>query len=137
MVHYSDFVRNFMEKYEYLAEAIETFTRVLRRLDSEKEFGDKMDKLVEGYMYPEADNMQEYLNGVIELSKEYDENECTLDFIFLLLCTPIVYERYMERGLSEQLFWDTMADMKYKLIECIKCEEVPGTFVAGWYNGFF
>ncbi|MBQ3537214.1 MAG: DUF5596 domain-containing protein [Clostridia bacterium] len=137
MVHYSDFVRNFMEKYEYPAEAIETFTRVLRRLDSEKEFGDKMDKLVEGYMYPEADNMQEYLNGVIELSKEYDENECTLDFIFLLLCTPIVYERYMERGLSEQLFWDTMADMKYKLIECIKCEEVPGTFVAGWYNGFF
>ncbi len=43
----------------------------------------------------------------------------------------------MERGLSEQLYWDTMADMKYKLIECIKCEEVPGTFVAGWYNGFF
>ena len=137
MVHYSDFIVKFMDKYDYPAEAVETFSRVLKRLDSEKEFGDKMDKLVEGYMYPWADNMQEYLNGVIELSKEYDENECTLDFIFLLLCAPIVYERYMEKGLSEQLYWDTMADMKYKLIECIKCEEVPGTFVAGWYNGFF
>ena len=30
-----------------------------------------------------------------------------------------------------------MADLRCKLIECIKCEEVPGTFVAGWYNGFF
>lgn len=137
MVHYSDFIADFMNRYAYPAEAIEAFTRVLKRLDSEKDFGDKMDSLVEGYMYPEAHDMQEYLNGVIELSKEYNENECTLDFVFLLLCTPIVYERYMERGISEQLFWDTMADMKYKLIECIKCEEVPGTFVAGWYNGFF
>ena len=137
MVHYSEFIASFMDRYEYPSEAVEAFTRVLKRLDSEKEFGDKMDKLVEGYMYPWADNMQEYLNGVIELSKEYDENECTLDFVFLLLCTPIVFERYKEKGISEELFWDTMADMKYKLIECIKCEEVPGTFVAGWYNGFF
>lgn len=137
MVHYSDFILNFMNKYEYSAEAIETFSRVLKRLDEEKDFGDKMDKLVEGYMYPWPDKMQDYLNGVTELSKEYGENECTLDFIFLLLCTPIVFDRYKERGLSEQLFWDTLADMKYKLIECIKCEEVPGTFVAGWYNGFF
>lgn len=137
MVHYSDFIVNFMNRYEYPAEAIETFSRVLKRLDAEKEFGDKMDKLVEGYLFPWPDSMQEYLNGVVELSKEYNENECTLDFIFLLLCTPTVYDRYMEKGLSEQLYWDTLADMKYKLIECIKCEEVPGTFVAGWYNGFF
>ena len=137
MLHYSKFIADFMKRYEYPAEAIETFTRVLKRLDEEKEFGDKMDALVEGYLYPQADNMQQYLNGVIELSKEYDENECTLDFIFLLLCTPVVYERYKEKKLSEELYWDTMADMKYKLIECIKCEEVPGTFVAGWYDGFF
>ena len=86
MLHYTEFIADFMNRYDYPPEAIETFTRVLKRLDEEKEFGDKMDKLVEGYMYPWADNMQEYLNGVIELSKEYNENECTLDFIFLLLC---------------------------------------------------
>lgn len=137
MLHYTEFIADFMNRYDYPAEAIETFTRVLKRLDEDKEFGAKMDKLVEGYMYPWADNMQEYLNGVIELSKEYNENECTLDFIFLLLCTPIVYERYKEKGIPEETYWDTMADMRCKLIECIKCEEVPGTFVAGWYNGFF
>ncbi len=137
MLHYTEFIADFMNRYDYPAEAIETFTRVLKRLDEDKEFGDKMDKLVEGYMYPWADNMQEYLNGVIELSKEYNENECTLDFVFLLLCTPIVYERYKEKGIPEETYWDTMADMRCKLIECIKCEEVPGTFVAGWYHGFF
>ena len=71
MLHYTEFIADFMNRYDYPPEAIETFTRVLKRLDEEKEFGDKMDKLVEGYMYPWADNMQEYLNGVIELSKEY------------------------------------------------------------------
>lgn len=137
MLHYNEFIINFMDRYQYPAEAIETFSRVLKRLDDEKDFGDKMDKLVESYMYPWADKMHDSLAGVIELSKEYNENECTLDFIFLLLCTPIVYDRYKEKNIPEQTYWDTMADLKCKLIECIKCEEVPGTFVAGWYDGFF
>lgn len=137
MLHCNDYILNFMKYYDYPEIAVKEFTRVEKRLDDEPEFGEKMDKLVEEYMYPEADEIGPVLDKVTVLAEEYGENEYTLHFVFIMNCTPILRERYKEINMPDEIFWDTMADMKCKLMECIKCKEVPGTFVGGWYNGFF
>ncbi|MBQ2759930.1 MAG: DUF5596 domain-containing protein [Clostridia bacterium] len=137
MTHYNDFFKDFMSRYNYPEIAVETFSRVLKRLDDEKDFGDKIDELVTAYMNPENEELGPFLDKVTELSKEYNENEYTMHFIFLLLCTPILKENYEKAGIPEYLYWDTMDDLRCKLKECIDCEEVAGTFVAGWFNGFF
>ena len=137
MIHNSEFVQNFMARYSYPEEAIKEFTRIEKRLDSEAAFGADMDKLVEGYMFPETDGLGEALEGVKQMSEKYGENEYTLDFVFLLNCLPILKERYDKAGIEEKIFWDSADDFRCKLIECIDCEEVPGTFVAGWNDGTF
>ncbi len=137
MKHYTQFFADFMSRYNYPDVAVETFTRVLKRLDDEKDLGDKMDELVISYMNSETEEINPYLDKVTKLAEEYGENEYTMHFIFLLLCTPILKENYEKVGIAEYLYWDTMDDLRCKLKECIDCEEVPGIFVAGWYNGFF
>ncbi|MCQ2474646.1 MAG: acyltransferase domain-containing protein [Clostridia bacterium] len=137
MKHNTQFIQDFMKRYEYPEEAIKEFTRVLQRLDDEEKFGKEFDIFVNGYMYPEADGLREALDGVSVLAEKYEENDCTMEFVFLLLCAPILKERYDEKGIDEQIFWDSANDFRYKLMECIECEGVPGTFVAGWNDGFF
>ncbi len=51
-------------------------------------------------------------------------------------CAYYTRIRYKEKELPDSLFWDGLADMKYKLSECREIKGVNGTFVAGWYEGF-
>lgn len=41
------------------------------------------------------------------------------------------------KGIDEEIFWKSIEDMHWKLLECKECEGVWGTFVPGWYRGFF
>lgn len=137
MVHNSEFVQSFMARYSYPDIAVKEFTRIEKRLDDEPDFGLAMDEAVNGYMFPEADGLNEALDKVTELGKRYDENEYTMHFVFLLNCLPTLKERYEKAGIEENLFWASADDFRCKLIECIDCEGVPGTFVAGWNDGAF
>lgn len=136
-MHNNGYIQNFMKKVNFPQEAIDCFTAVEKRLDDEKDFGKAMDKLVRSYMYPFAGNIHSRLKKVDALAEKYGVPPYTLDMIFLLNCTPILKKRYEKKGISEDIFWDTMDDLRCKLLECMKVKEVCGTFVAGWFNGFF
>lgn len=137
MLHNSEFLQSFMKYYDYPEIAVKEFTRIEIRLDTEPDFGAKMDKIVKEYMFPTADGMGEALDSVKELSAEYGENEYTMDFVFILNCVPILKQRYEAAGISETIFWQSADDFRCKLLECIECKGVPGTFVAGWNDGTF
>lgn len=44
---------------------------------------------------------------------------------------------YEEKGYSEELYWDTMMDLQYKLLECREVYGIWGTVAARWQSGFF
>ena len=44
---------------------------------------------------------------------------------------------YAGKGVPEEVFWDTFADLKYKALECQAVHGVWGNFVAFWYPIFF
>lgn len=136
-LHNSEEMRAFMERVGFPREAADCFTAVFQRLDDEPDFGKAMDRAVRGYMYPFADNIRRYLKKVDALAERKNVNPYTLEMVFLLSCTPILKKRYKRKGIDEQIFWDTMDDLRCKLLECMRVKGVPGTFVAGWYNGFF
>lgn len=137
MLHNNQFINDFMAHYDYPQEAVKAFTELNIRLDNEPDFGAEFDSIVNGYLFPETDGMREALDKMTELANKKGINDCTLEFVFLLNCVPTLKERYDKAGIPEKIFWDTMNDLRYKLIECMDCEEVPGTFVAGWFDGFF
>ena len=60
--------------------------------------------------------------------------ELLMFFVFL---APALREAYRKAGLPEEIFRDTMRDLRYKAIECKAVYDVWGTFVSSWFIGFF
>ncbi len=64
-----------------------------------------------------------------------DRREC--DMVFLLLAAIRLLPKYRSAGYSDELFDETMADLRFKLFECKDIFGVWGTFVTPWFKGFY
>ncbi len=64
-------------------------------------------------------------------------SEYTAAMLFLLYSCKELEVRYAARKHPESLFLETMADLRFKLLECKQVKGVWGTFVGSWYPGFF
>lgn len=131
------FIQDFMNHYDYPAEAKELFTEVLDKIDSSKIFTKRFDSIRDTFLDNRCEINSKLLTRLTLLAKAMGYNEYTVHFVFLLSLTEDLYQKYILMGVDEKIYYDTMADLRYKLMECIECEKVPGTFVAGWFNGFF
>ena len=56
--------------------------------------------------------------------------------LFIFLSAPL-RERYRQRGVADEIWRDSMLDLRYKLVECHDVYGVWGSFVASWFAGFF
>lgn len=61
----------------------------------------------------------------------------TVWMLFLMQGAKQAKEDYAKKGVGEEIFWATFADLRYKAIECKENYDVWGTFVAFWYPIFF
>ena len=136
MQHYTPYIKDFMTRYHYPAEAISLFTEVEQRLDAEPAFGEVFDRHLTAYMPDEHEGLGEALDAMTALAKEMGYSEYTMQFVFVMNCTELLKARYEREGVEEEIFWNGCDDLRCKLLECIKCKGVPGTFVAGWNDGF-
>lgn len=64
-------------------------------------------------------------------------HEYTSSMMFVLCLSEKLLERYKEQGISEEIFYNSMADIYYKLIECRLIYGINGSFVSPWFIGFF
>ena len=134
MLHDTPYIRRLVSAYP--ADAAEALLRVEQRLDSDPVFAAKFDTLVHNYMVAAAIPLDVSLDALKTLAEEYEINVYTLHFVYIMNCTEILRARYAEQGIDEAVFWQGVDDLRCKLLECIEVKGVPGTFVAGWNNGF-
>lgn len=64
-------------------------------------------------------------------------NEYTTDLLIYICLTRHAKKVYEEHGISEEIYKNSMLDLKYKLEECKLVKGVIGTFVVSWFGGFF
>ena len=134
MQHYTEYVKNLTLNYPEAAQTL--FAEVERRLDNEPALGARFDQLIEAYMINETMDLDTALDEAKELAEEMGYSEYTLEFIFIMNCTEILKGRYEAAGIPDEVFNESVDDLRCKLLECMECEGVPGTFVAGWNNGY-
>ena len=134
MLHYSPYIQALYAAYP--ESAAEVLARETRRLDEDPVYAAQVDALLKGYMTDGSLPLDQALDSLSALAGRYGVNAYTLHFIFIALCTEILKDRYAEAGIDEKTFALGVDDLRCKLLECIEVEGVPGTFVAGWNNGF-
>ncbi len=71
------------------------------------------------------------------IAAEAGISEYAAAMLYLLSACETLEQRYLSHGYTEELFLDTMSDLRYKLMECIECKGVWGTFVASWFGRFY
>ncbi|MBS6194175.1 MAG: DUF5596 domain-containing protein [Clostridiales bacterium] len=86
---------------------------------------------------PMGDALGEKLKLAENWEEELGIHKYTLDLLLLLRCWEILEGRYEEKQLSMEIFYDTLDDMRCKLLECREIYGVNGIFVGWWYDRFF
>lgn len=61
----------------------------------------------------------------------------TVNFIFFAAASKRMLEDYLKEGICEQIFWDTILDLRCKLLECRAYKGVYGIFTEHWYTLFY
>lgn len=125
-------VKNLMQKISFSAEDQNELLNLLEKLLNNDEFL----KLVYSYKNEDFDFLK-----TLEATKTFSQNNNLCEYtvyMLLLLCMVIqLHKRYIQKGISDEIFYNTMCDFKYKLDECKLIHKKIGTFVPSWYKGFF
>ncbi len=61
----------------------------------------------------------------------------TAELLLFLCLTRTLLERYRAEGIPEEIFADSVADLRWKLDECLEVYGICGAFVGEWFPGFF
>lgn len=68
---------------------------------------------------------------------ETETEEYTLRFVFLVCAFKRLREDYKAANLPDELYWDTVLDLKAKALECKQLYGIWGTGTGLWYQNFF
>ena len=60
----------------------------------------------------------EFMTLLAQIAEKSGEERYACDMVFLLRSTEPLYDKYVEKGYSDELFYHTMSDLRVKLFEC-------------------
>jgi hypothetical protein len=80
----------------------------------------------------EGDGWHAFLNESAESARLCGESEYTVQLLILILMSPHLRELYRRADIDEAIFYDSLRDLKWKLLECIRMHGIIGNFVADW-----
>lgn len=126
-----------MKKLDLPEKAEEEFSAIVKLSDTNLQFGRELDKLIMRFMFPKAHDIRRFLEKLSPVATQYSVDENALQFVFLLLAAETLSKRYVKQNIPDEIFYDTIKDLKYKFDECVLCKGYYGTFVPHWFEGFY
>jgi len=96
--------------------------------------GNKIFDFAKAYMKGEIS----FLEAIEKAHLLQNENlhKYTLNALFVIECMPFLLEKYREKSVSEEIFINSMKDLKYKLDEAYRVYGVFGVEPITWYERF-
>lgn len=128
------FLLDLMDKISFPKEAQVIFHDLLQRFLDNSEYYERIRGAVHNFM---NNCTEEAYEEIDKLSVEMQEHSYTMSMLLLLLSAKPLKEKYIEKGIAECLYWDSIKDLCYKLNECHNVYGIWGTFVRDWFPGFY
>lgn len=118
-------------RHDYPAEAVEFLLSALDTLYRNTSFV----ALVERFYKDKLTN-SEIIPVLESICADSDLHQDTVKFLYYLCVTKELQEQYRLRGISEDIYWDSIEDFKYKLMEGRAVHGVWGFFQTPWFYPF-
>lgn len=91
----------------------------------------------EKYINEEKLDYNAVIKNISEICGENGRNRYPAHMLFFLIISKDLKKRYEKLGIDEEIYYDSMRDLKWKLLECYETDGVWGISVAWWEPGFF
>ena len=128
----------YMEHMDFPQDAVQDILCALDRLAENAECFAEFCQLIETYRQTESDW---HFTPVIDANKALcaragvQEN---VGMLLMFLCmADAMRAHYRARGIDEEIFWNSLADLRHKLIEARLIYGVNGNYHPAWQSGFF
>jgi hypothetical protein len=125
-----------MEKHDYPAEAREVIIRAEEKILADEKANKIYEAMYRAYWLKKR-NFGDFGDKVEALADLIGEHKYTVNFVLLINCTKPLLAKYRKEKIDEEIYWRSILDLKSKLIECKENYDVWGTFVEGWFKGFY
>ena len=131
------FIIGFMDFYDYPAEAKDTFINAFDTIEN-SEFKQAFYELADKYLREVKIEKSAFISETIkDIATQSGIHKYTLKFLLLLICAEQLLASYRASNIPDEIYRNTMYDLKVKLNECKTVKNVWGTFTSGWYCGIF
>ena len=130
-----EYLDGFMTEYAYPTEAKAVLLSAFDKLMGA--CADEMYSLLSDYERSYEIDYTEAINRIRELCARVGVHRYTGELLLFLCYTRALFRYYAEAGLSEEIYRNTVLDLRYKLDECKCVYGIYGSFVAYWFSGFF
>ncbi len=96
--------------------------------------GDKLFDLAKKYMQCEISFADAVEKAHLQISEKL--HKYTINALFVIECMPFLLEKYNKQSISQEIFINSMKDLKYKLDETKRVDGIFGIEPIFWYERF-
>lgn len=125
-------ISHILDIAEFPREACEFFEQLYKQIENQDDLYKILEKSFEAYC--KKNQVDLLLN---QLADQLKVHPYSVHMLMLLYGGITLEETYKAQGYSQELFKDTMADLRYKLKECMDVYGIYGTFVLEWFGRFY
>ena len=132
------YLRSFCREFDYPEEAVETLAAGLKAMEATPAMAKVLAEQLEKYVESGTDfEPNEGLKEIREHTAEVAAHPYTQELVYYILLSRHLRELYQDAGLPYEIYYRSMCDLRYKLMECHNVYKVWGSFVADWFCRFF
>lgn len=132
------YLQQFLKDFDYQESDAKFLLDEYTKIEENKESNDIFCEIINDY---EKTIKKDYYNEVVlkagEAGKIVGVHPYTSGLLIFMCLSKHLKQIYKEKGISDEIYHNSMLDLKYKLIECKLVKKIVGSFVAWWFPGFF
>ena len=132
-----EYVLSFMDELGFDKEAVASLSADIEKIYANEDAKALFAGAVDNY---ERDINSDY-TALRETAKRAGEivgvHAYSAELLLFICFSKNLRELYRLRCISDRIWFDSMSDLKWKLWECKAVKGMWGSFVAGWFPGFF
>jgi hypothetical protein len=133
-----NYLQKFFKDFEYNESDAQFLLATYDKICAEPKAKELFDGAVRGFEEIEGVSFSKtLLPAAREAGELVGAHQYTADLLIFICLTRHAKKIYEQKNISEEIFHNTMLDLRYKLDECRLVKGIVGTFVAPWFKAFF
>ena len=132
-----EYVLSFMNELGFDKEAVASLSADIEKIYANEEAKALFAGAVDDYERDIHSNYTELREAAKRAGEIVGVHAYSAELLLFICFSKHLRELYRLRGISDRIWFDSMSDLKWKLWECKAVKGIWGSFVAGWFPGFF